>query len=226
MPRFGHGPVPPSLSGCNVVDLTRRRRVREPKLRQERERRAHRVHAKRAHQKLRRKMREWEERWAQHWAQERECEERQRQQREQEEQERLKREQAEQWGRDQRKREREEQEREEYGRLQRRVQLTQMLEAPPEGRLLTLLSLFSAHFTLLFQPSSNLFTLAVFIMLAVLALGLIGWFIFLGLLITILAYLLLIISFMSHSTFALLSPRLKFTGTFIQFHRHSLPAIA
>ncbi|KAF8175665.1 hypothetical protein K438DRAFT_1847479 [Mycena galopus ATCC 62051] len=52
-----------------------------------------------------------------------------------------------------------------------------MLKAPLEGQLLTLLSSF------------------IFIMLAVLALELIGWFLFLGLLITILAYLLLIILF-------------------------------
>ncbi|KAJ6467741.1 hypothetical protein C8R45DRAFT_1171138 [Mycena sanguinolenta] len=83
-------------------------------------------------------------------------------------------------GRDREKeRERErEQERRERDRLRRRIQLTQILEAPPGGRLFTLLSSL------------------IFIMLAVLALELIGWFIFLGLLITILAYLLLIISFM------------------------------
>ncbi|KAJ6467745.1 hypothetical protein C8R45DRAFT_1019015 [Mycena sanguinolenta] len=57
------------------------------------------------------------------------------------------------------------------------MQLIQMLLSPPEGILLTLLSSL------------------VFIMLAVLALELIGWFIFLGLLVTILAYLLLIILF-------------------------------
>ncbi|KAJ6467744.1 hypothetical protein C8R45DRAFT_1105859 [Mycena sanguinolenta] len=86
-------------------------------------------------------------------------------------------------GRD-REREREgerEQERRERDRLRRRIQLTQILEAPPGGRLFTLLSSL------------------IFIMLAVLALELMGWFIFLGLLITIhqlFAYLLLIISFM------------------------------
>jgi len=61
----------------------------------------------------------------------------------------------------------------------RRVQLVQLLEAPPQGLLLTLLSSF------------------VFIMLAVLALELVGWFTFLGLLVTILTYLLLIIAFAS-----------------------------
>ncbi|KAJ6467750.1 hypothetical protein C8R45DRAFT_1218966 [Mycena sanguinolenta] len=61
--------------------------------------------------------------------------------------------------------------------LQRRARLLQMLLSPPEGVLLTLLSSF------------------IFIMLAVLALELIGWFMFLGLLVTILAYLLLIILF-------------------------------
>ncbi|KAF8175661.1 hypothetical protein K438DRAFT_1847469 [Mycena galopus ATCC 62051] len=57
------------------------------------------------------------------------------------------------------------------------MQMVQLLEAPPGGSLLTVLSSF------------------VFIMLAILALELIGWFLFLGLLITILAYLLLIILF-------------------------------
>ncbi|KAF8175674.1 hypothetical protein K438DRAFT_1847504 [Mycena galopus ATCC 62051] len=57
------------------------------------------------------------------------------------------------------------------------MQLIQLLEAPPGGSLLTVLSSF------------------VFIMLVILALELIGWFLFLGLLITILAYLLLIILF-------------------------------
>ncbi|KAJ7819574.1 hypothetical protein B0H14DRAFT_2836277 [Mycena olivaceomarginata] len=61
-------------------------------------------------------------------------------------------------------------------RLQRWAQFLQLLNAPPEGRLLKLLSSF------------------IFIMLAILALELVGWFIFLGLLITIVAYLLLIIS--------------------------------
>ncbi|KAJ6467749.1 hypothetical protein C8R45DRAFT_1171152 [Mycena sanguinolenta] len=71
-----------------------------------------------------------------------------------------------------------EQERRKRDLLLRRVQLTQMLEAPPEGHLFALLLSL------------------IFIMLAVFALELIGWFIFLGLLITILVYLLLIISFM------------------------------
>ncbi|KAJ6467747.1 hypothetical protein C8R45DRAFT_473370, partial [Mycena sanguinolenta] len=174
-PRLGHDPVPPALFDCDIVDLSSpksERRVRGCKSRRARKRRE-REREKRMHRKLLLRMREWKE----HWAQERENEERQHQEREKEERERLEREQEEQWERDQRKREREEQERQEHGRLQRRIQLTQMLEAPPEGRLLTLLSSF------------------IFIMLAVLALELIGWFIFLGLLVTILAYLLLIILF-------------------------------
>ncbi|KAJ7205412.1 hypothetical protein GGX14DRAFT_397551 [Mycena pura] len=84
--------------------------------------------------------------------------------------------------REQRERERERRERERQLVRLRRAQLTQRLQAPQaEGRLLTLLSSFSEH--------------SVFIMLAILALELVGWFIFLGLLVTVLAYLLLIISF-------------------------------
>ncbi|KAF8168848.1 hypothetical protein K438DRAFT_1774624 [Mycena galopus ATCC 62051] len=85
--------------------------------------------------------------------------------------------------------EREQQERERLReRLQRQGQLLQMLKAPPEGRLLTLLSSFSQWFCSL-RPTKHRsqigLPLLVFIMLAVLALELIGWFLFLGLLITI-----------------------------------------
>ncbi|KAF7335596.1 hypothetical protein MVEN_02214000 [Mycena venus] len=73
--------------------------------------------------------------------------------------------------------EREWRERELAERLQRWAQLAQQLIAPPQGLALTLLSSL------------------MFIMLVVLALELVGWFTFLGLLVTILAYLLLIITF-------------------------------
>ncbi|KAJ7911976.1 hypothetical protein B0H13DRAFT_2660306 [Mycena leptocephala] len=75
----------------------------------------------------------------------------------------------------------EEQERQLLVRILRRIlrwiQLIQLLEA--DSLVLKLLSSF------------------IFTMLAILALELVGWFIFLGLLITILAYLLIIISFVS-----------------------------
>ncbi|KAF7378336.1 hypothetical protein MSAN_00259600 [Mycena sanguinolenta] len=86
--------------------------------------------------------------------------------------------------REQEERQRLEQEKRKRLEALRHMQLIQMLLSPPEGRLLTLLSSF------------------IFIMLAVLSLELIGWFIFLGLLVTILAYLLLIISFVASTNFS------------------------
>ncbi|KAF7378331.1 hypothetical protein MSAN_00259100 [Mycena sanguinolenta] len=111
------------------------------------------------------------------------AQERQREEREREEQEKRKQEREEREEREKRKQEREERELEERQRLEREkqerlealpflrhMQLIQTLLSPPEGILLTLLSCF------------------IFIMLAVLALELIGWFIFLGLLVTIRAF--------------------------------------
>jgi hypothetical protein len=57
--------------------------------------------------------------------------------------------------------------------------------APAEGRLLTLLSSFSKHSGRHLREIVADYICIVFIMLAVLALELIGWFIYLGLLITI-----------------------------------------
>ncbi|KAJ6580017.1 hypothetical protein DFH09DRAFT_324461 [Mycena vulgaris] len=78
------------------------------------------------------------------------------------------------WQREQREREQREQE-----RLLRQAQLRQQLEAPP-GACAGGLFL-------------NLSSLMFLLVLAALALELVGWFMFLGLLVTILAYLLLII---------------------------------
>ncbi|KAJ7609872.1 hypothetical protein FB45DRAFT_943139, partial [Roridomyces roridus] len=69
-----------------------------------------------------------------------------------------------------------EQEQETLRRTQKRAQLLQMLSLPTQGIVVTLVSSIA------------------FILLTILALELTGWFLFLGLLITILAYLLLIIS--------------------------------
>ncbi|KAJ7347326.1 hypothetical protein DFH08DRAFT_1080344 [Mycena albidolilacea] len=86
----------------------------------------------------------------------------------------LRRERERELGKEHREQERKHRER---ARLKRWIQFTQLLEAPPEGCLLTFLSSF------------------IFVMLAILALELVGWFIYLCLLITIVVYLLLIISF-------------------------------
>ncbi|KAJ6538257.1 hypothetical protein DFH09DRAFT_1323948 [Mycena vulgaris] len=76
-----------------------------------------------------------------------------------------------------RKRERQrEREQREQERLLRQAQLRQQLEAPPGGL------------------SLNLSSLMFLLVLAALVLELVGWFMFLGLLVTILAYLLLIIA--------------------------------
>ncbi|KAK6977991.1 hypothetical protein R3P38DRAFT_3120372 [Favolaschia claudopus] len=114
-----------------------------------------------------------------------EREERKREEREREEREQRHREQREQREHEQREqreqREREQREQWERGkkylmRLLRSMQLLLKASTPIESLLLDILSS------------------AVFIILAILALELLGWFLFLGLLVTILTYLLLIIS--------------------------------
>ncbi|KAJ7037351.1 hypothetical protein C8F04DRAFT_1256924 [Mycena alexandri] len=66
-----------------------------------------------------------------------------------------------------RERKREEKERRKRARRVRQIQLLQLLQAPPQGLLLTLLSS------------------VLFVLLAVLALELVGWFTFIGLLVTV-----------------------------------------
>ncbi|KAF7378333.1 hypothetical protein MSAN_00259300 [Mycena sanguinolenta] len=124
-------------------------------------------------------------RWVREWRKREKRERKEREKRERKEWEEWEREERErkQQEREERELQRQERERVEWERIQRRSQLIQTLLSPPEGRLLTLLSSF------------------IFIMLAVLALELIGWFIFLGLLVTILAYLLLIILFVASQNF-------------------------
>ncbi|KAJ6580041.1 hypothetical protein DFH09DRAFT_1146392 [Mycena vulgaris] len=106
------------------------------------------------------------------------------------------REREREWQREQRERKQREQE-----RLLRQTQLRQQLEAPPGacpgGLSLNLSSLNECHSRVFIATERQKFTChsSVFLLvLAALALELVGWFLFLGLLVTILAYLLLIIA--------------------------------
>ncbi|KAJ7743831.1 hypothetical protein B0H16DRAFT_998579 [Mycena metata] len=111
------------------------------------------------------RVRTQEERWEQEQERFQHKHDRERQNRERRDRKRRDREQK-----------REEKERRKRARRLRQIQMLQLLKAPLQVLLLALLSSI------------------LFVLLAVLALALVGWFTFIGLLVTVVAYLLLIIS--------------------------------